>query len=68
MTIGLNFVMTIRLVPIILLCLALAAMNPSTDRATTDDIPQYSIHDGTLDIFHEHNAEIYLSTVYTMAH
>lgn len=56
MTIGLNFVMTIRLVPIILLCLALAAMNPSTDRATTDDIPQYSIHDGTLDIFHEHNA------------
>lgn len=60
MTISPNFVVVIRLVPVILLCLTLTVISPGTDRATTDDLPQYSIHDGTLDILHDHN-KVYIN-------
>lgn len=47
--------MIIKSVSSILLCLALILVNPGTARAISYDIPQYSIHDGTLDILHDYD-------------
>ena len=47
--------MIIKSVSSILLCLALILVNPGTSRAISYDIPQYSIHDGTLDILHDYD-------------
>ena len=51
--------MIIKSVSSILLCLALILVNPGTARAISYDIPQYSMHDGTLDILHDHD-EVYI--------